>query len=312
MSFFSKFKIGNTSYDVKDALAGKTLSLSGADLSLVKADGTAASTVTLPVGGQPKVVKFNGTRFVMKADTSVNIESGVSVGDLIIIDCNENYIDMTQTGSSTNHLDLYCNLNKDASTPSTKNSYTDKINMTKYMYISKSLLAVVTSITSGIVFATVMSPPISRKPSIYIKNLGSAPTLDNMQNYLRSYGNVIKEYTNQYANLGVTIYDNRDSSNPVAITPLNKYGVFYDDMTFATIISYDSSYNEIAAKISVSNTFGSNYGIYKTIAGYNQNTSNRAVYPICKTYGDLITLSKLFNNYLYVFGELVPGYRFIS
>ena len=50
MAFFSKFKIGSTSYDVKDALAGKSLSLSGSNLSLLKADGTAASTVTLPGG----------------------------------------------------------------------------------------------------------------------------------------------------------------------------------------------------------------------------------------------------------------------
>ena len=37
-------------YNVKDALAGKSLSISGDQLSLLKADGTAASTVTIPKG----------------------------------------------------------------------------------------------------------------------------------------------------------------------------------------------------------------------------------------------------------------------
>lgn len=37
-------------YSVKDALAGKSLSISGNQLSLLKADGIAASTVTIPAG----------------------------------------------------------------------------------------------------------------------------------------------------------------------------------------------------------------------------------------------------------------------
>lgn len=48
MADFSKFKIGNTSYNVKDVNAGKSLSLSGKDLSLKNAAGKAVSTVTLP------------------------------------------------------------------------------------------------------------------------------------------------------------------------------------------------------------------------------------------------------------------------
>lgn len=54
MADFSKFKIGNTSYNVKDAAAGKSLSVSGSSLSLKNAAGTAISTVTLP-GGNTKV-----------------------------------------------------------------------------------------------------------------------------------------------------------------------------------------------------------------------------------------------------------------
>ena len=54
MADFSKFKIGNTSYNVKDAAAGKSLSISGTDLSLKNAAGTAISTVTIP-GGNTKV-----------------------------------------------------------------------------------------------------------------------------------------------------------------------------------------------------------------------------------------------------------------
>lgn len=51
MAFFSKFKIGSTSYDVKDAAAGKTLSVSGSNLNLKNAAGGIVSTVTLPGGG---------------------------------------------------------------------------------------------------------------------------------------------------------------------------------------------------------------------------------------------------------------------
>jgi hypothetical protein len=60
MADFSKFKIGNTSYNVKDAAAGKSLSISGTDLSLKNAAGTAISTVTLPSGGGGKFVWFTG------------------------------------------------------------------------------------------------------------------------------------------------------------------------------------------------------------------------------------------------------------
>lgn len=50
MADFSKFKIGSTSYNVKDVNAGKSLSLSGKDLSLKNAVGNTISTVTLPSG----------------------------------------------------------------------------------------------------------------------------------------------------------------------------------------------------------------------------------------------------------------------
>ena len=56
MADFSKFKIGNTSYNVKDAAAGKSLSVSGSSLSLKNAAGTAISTVTLPGGGGAYII----------------------------------------------------------------------------------------------------------------------------------------------------------------------------------------------------------------------------------------------------------------
>lgn len=80
MADFSKFKIGNTSYNVKDAAAGKSLSISGTDLSLKNAAGTAISTVTLPSGGGGKFVWFTG----MSSSNSMSIqrvvdESGTTV-----------------------------------------------------------------------------------------------------------------------------------------------------------------------------------------------------------------------------------------
>lgn len=51
MAYFSKFKIGNTSYDVKDANAGKTIAINGTTLQLKNAAGTVISSVTLPGGG---------------------------------------------------------------------------------------------------------------------------------------------------------------------------------------------------------------------------------------------------------------------
>lgn len=70
MADFSKFKIGNTSYNVKDANAGKSLSISGSDLSLKNAAGTAISTVTLPAGGGGKFVWFTG----MSSNNSMSIQ----------------------------------------------------------------------------------------------------------------------------------------------------------------------------------------------------------------------------------------------
>lgn len=51
MAYFSKFKIDNTSYDVKDANAGKTIAINGTTLQLKNAAGTVVSSVTLPGGG---------------------------------------------------------------------------------------------------------------------------------------------------------------------------------------------------------------------------------------------------------------------
>lgn len=59
MADFSKFKIGNTSYNVKDTAAGKSLSLSGKDLSLKNAAGTAISTVTIPAGSKYAILTLS-------------------------------------------------------------------------------------------------------------------------------------------------------------------------------------------------------------------------------------------------------------
>lgn len=56
MADFSKFKIGSTSYNVKDVAAGKSLSLSGNDLSLKNAAGNTISTVTLPGGSGAYII----------------------------------------------------------------------------------------------------------------------------------------------------------------------------------------------------------------------------------------------------------------
>lgn len=80
MADFTKFKVGSTSYNVKDANAGKSLSISGTDLSLKNASGTAISTVTLPSGGGGKYVWFTG----MSSNNTMSIqfvvdESGATV-----------------------------------------------------------------------------------------------------------------------------------------------------------------------------------------------------------------------------------------
>lgn len=58
MAYFSKFKIGSTSYDVKDAAAGKTIAINGTTLQLKNAAGTVVSSVTLPAGGGGAKVFF--------------------------------------------------------------------------------------------------------------------------------------------------------------------------------------------------------------------------------------------------------------
>lgn len=56
MADFTKFKVGSTSYNVKDANAGKSLSISGSDLSLKNAAGNTISTVTLPGGSGAYII----------------------------------------------------------------------------------------------------------------------------------------------------------------------------------------------------------------------------------------------------------------
>lgn len=51
MADFKKFKINNTTYNVKDEGAGRSLSVSGQDLSLKDGANNVLSTVTLPGGG---------------------------------------------------------------------------------------------------------------------------------------------------------------------------------------------------------------------------------------------------------------------
>ena len=79
MADFSKFKIGSTSYNVKDANAGRTLSVSGTDLSLKNAAGTAISTVTLPGGGGGYAcgkIKLTGTTAASSfSNTSLTLDS---------------------------------------------------------------------------------------------------------------------------------------------------------------------------------------------------------------------------------------------
>ena len=58
MAYFSKFKIGSTTYDVKDASAGKTIAINGTTLQLKNAAGTVVSSVTLPSGGGGAKVFF--------------------------------------------------------------------------------------------------------------------------------------------------------------------------------------------------------------------------------------------------------------
>ena len=80
MADFSKFKIGNTSYNVKDAAAGKSLSISGTDLSLKNAAGTAISTVTLPSGGGGKFVWLTG----MSSSNSMSIQMVVDETSAVV------------------------------------------------------------------------------------------------------------------------------------------------------------------------------------------------------------------------------------
>ena len=56
MADFTKFKVGSTSYNVKDANAGRTLAVNGNQLQLKNPAGTAISTVTLPGGGGKAVI----------------------------------------------------------------------------------------------------------------------------------------------------------------------------------------------------------------------------------------------------------------
>ena len=81
MADFTKFKVGSTSYNVKDANAGRKLDISGNDLSLKNASGTAISTVTLPAGSKYAVLTLStvGSDITcMQVDSSEAIMSTAS------------------------------------------------------------------------------------------------------------------------------------------------------------------------------------------------------------------------------------------
>lgn len=101
MADFSKFKIGNTSYNVKDAAAGKSLSISGTDLSLKNAAGTAISTVTLPSGGGGAYIVLRGAYNSMF--NALIISSVVSDAGHTIVDM-QNMYDAIKNDGATVYL----------------------------------------------------------------------------------------------------------------------------------------------------------------------------------------------------------------
>lgn len=83
MAYVSKLNVNNTDYDIKDTAAGKSLSLSGSDLSLKNASGTDISTVTLPVGAPYKSIGYDNTNnYFTYNGVRTNINN-IAVGDLI-------------------------------------------------------------------------------------------------------------------------------------------------------------------------------------------------------------------------------------
>lgn len=73
MSFFSKFKIGSTAYDVKDSLAGKSLSITNNKLNLLDADSNVLSNVDLPDSGGIVDIKIGTGNVWTTADGTKNV-----------------------------------------------------------------------------------------------------------------------------------------------------------------------------------------------------------------------------------------------
>lgn len=80
MSYFSKFSFGGDDYDVKDALAGKSLSLTGDTLNLLDSDDSILSSVTLATAATEILQDTNTRTWKTSADIAV---SSLPVGTML-------------------------------------------------------------------------------------------------------------------------------------------------------------------------------------------------------------------------------------
>lgn len=214
MSFFSKIDVGEETFDVKDALAGKTLSLSGSELSLVKADGTAASTVALPSSGV-KIITYSSNNDWQCDGESIT--TALKVNDMIVYisPSNPSIIKLKNGNSYLTKLNLI------------SNSKTSMGNSTGIEYISlycSFFSAIVTSVTSSRITARVINTDAHGYRRVPFNSSYSATTVEEHPYEL---GNILIEKT-----ISSSYYPFIIKSSTTELTPTEVKLFIYDDNSY--------------------------------------------------------------------------------
>ena len=97
MASFKKFKIGNTSYDVKDANAGYSIDTNGAAIFLKNSDGTIISSISAPSGMDYDIIAD---------EFGVNVPSHPTIYSQYDIVTNNGYYYYSNINNNTDTLDV--------------------------------------------------------------------------------------------------------------------------------------------------------------------------------------------------------------
>ena len=235
MSSFSKFSFGGNEYDVKDALAGKSLDIVGSQLSLLDDDHTTLSTVNIPVTTVEEI-QFDNTNedFYLPAGTSL---PDVGKGKLYII----------TGGGSDSGTQPY------TFRPNAAYSLFYDGTSVDYICTQKRYLAYIVKDTN-----THFNVYFFSYPSYTTYQLGtnSVNTEAKLIRYIASLGMVKKAYsenTTSFFKMYGTDYDAEDNPFEAEIT-ISQKTYFYVDGHYITICTNTNNFGDVPVEKIVLNT----------------------------------------------------------